>query len=150
VVTPSNERGATMVEMAVSLPAFILVLLCGLELLRFAIIMLASQMAVIEGIRHVITGECGAATCNSQSRAQYAQQLIVNTAAGLGVELAQTEICVRPALGSPCSAQNPPDAGNPRDVIVAEVDAPFQLLVGIQLSLSIRASAIGRNEPFSE
>jgi hypothetical protein len=145
-----NDRGATIVEAMVSLPTFLFVVCSGLELLRFAMIMLASQMAVIEGLRHVITGECGSASCSGALRANYAQTLIIQKAAGVGVQLTQDQVCIRPASVKACSPEIVESAGNAGDFLVAEVSVPFHLLIGMRLPLTIKASAIGRNEPFPE
>ena len=145
-----GETGATLVEAAISFPVFIFVLLCGLELLRFSMIMLADEMAVIEGVRHVITGECGSTVCSPALRAQYAQGLIVQRAAGYGVQIKQNQICVRPVYVTACTAGVAQTAGNPGDFLVADVTVPFTLLIGLRLPMTVRASAIGRNEPFPE
>jgi hypothetical protein len=145
-----DDRGATIVEAAVSLPVFMLVVFSGLELLRFAMIMLASQMAVIEGLRHVVTGDCGITPCTPTLRAQYAQTLIIQKAAGVGVTLLQDQVCIRPVSVAACDPNVAESAGNAGDFLVAEVNAPFTLLVGMHLPLTVKVSAIGRNEPFAE
>jgi hypothetical protein len=49
-----------------------------------------------------------------------------------------------------CNVDVPESAGNAGEFLIAEVRVPFNLLIGMRLPLTVKASAIGRNEPFPE
>ena len=139
-----SEAGATMVENAIVLPVFVLVLFAIIDLCHFSYQALTLQYGVSRVLRTVAihTGDPNVVTRNSMIAALHAY----------GVHLAASDsvtLCPITALGPGCPA-NSIVPGDQHELMVLRIgkNVPSFILGGLlPRSLSFSAEAVGRNEP---
>ena len=137
-----------MLEAALSLSVFLLVIGGGIEMLRYAYYGLVSQYVVTEAARFGSLG-AGCPECTAAERVQKIEDRIEQHAAKFGVTLADRHICVQSDLQADCGTDNLNDSsGKPHELMAIRVRMPIHLLFGID-GIYVNAEAIAKNEPFS-
>ena len=140
-----NERGATLVEHAIVLPIFMVLLIVVLDFLRISYNALTVQFVVANVIRQVSIGEMGNDSI---------QSAITRSAKKFGVPISTEQIALCPVSQYPCSAVVKPEAN---ELVILQVQVPTNGLVfgnGLgQLSggsFRLEGTALIRMEPFDE
>ena len=139
--SPSHQtqRGIAMVEVALTLPVFLIVLFLGVETLRMSFTAVTLQHAATRGVRYASLLR---PPCCGHSRAEDIKQQVVGFAAGVTLSPRNIQIC--PVANLRC---NGAEAGVPGETVALTITQPFQLL-GSSLTMPVSVSAVARNEPF--
>jgi Flp pilus assembly protein TadG len=146
----TNDSGQTMVEVAISLSLFLLLVLGTIDLGYLYSTKVTLQNAVRQGGRYAITGQCITDANGNCSVTRYNSilQTVENYSLGL---LTSNQIAITCTdNGGGC----PNNAGGPGDVITITVTYPYNFLTGpIQAffpskTYTIKVSSAFTNEPF--
>lgn len=144
-----DERGATMVESALALPLFLLILLSTIDLLRVIQFDISLHYTLANAARWGIIGERldnPLAPGIPLTREESIELRLQETAQSYGITLSADEIQLCPATDPGCSADF---AGNPNDFFLITVSRPMALFAFGGKSLTLKATVISKNEPFS-
>ncbi len=143
------ERGATSVEVAGSVMVFFLIILGGMEVMRFAYITLATQVVAISSTRFLSIGACTGVSCSTAAgRAESVEAQMIEYAKVLSVTLTDSNVCIRPGSSPICNPGNTnDDAGPPREVVFVRISVNVPLLFGFG-QYQVNAEALAKNEPF--
>lgn len=140
------EHGATMVELAFSLPIFLMLVLTGADVARIAFAASGMQFAVSQATRQGILGQHAG---GAEGVAAIKNRLI-EVAEPLGATISAAEITICNAAEvnfdsvTRCAQQS---TGRPGGWIYIELNKPMPILIG-QFSIQVKASAIAKNEPY--
>ncbi len=146
----ANDSGQTLVETAISLSIFLLLVMGTIDFGYLFCTKLTLQNAVRQGGRYAITGQCITGSDGSCSKTRYnsIMQTIEDTSLGM---VKSTEIRISCTdKGGGC----PNLAGGPGDVVNITVTHPYQFLTGmIQVffpgqSYTLTVSSAFTNEVF--
>ncbi len=148
----NKERGSTLLEYAIAMPLFIMLLVISMDILRVLYFQLSLQYGVSSGVRQCFMSPVD--KCPNQTAAK---DLINNQLSFTGVRLEDTDTvlsCSRTNYEkNQCSTY---DAGSARDMMVYRVSKNVTLytLAGlpskmkmIGSSLTLNVTVIGQNEP---
>lgn len=145
--TRRNERGATVVEMAIGLPIFFTLLIGSVDMARVAYEAVTIQFAVANIARTAILG--GTAGQTATQRITDIKNRLKNS--GLLLDVADTDIhiCVAGAASCPPTSGSWPtdDPGQPEDWIVIGIVKNLKVFLG-NYNIPVVAQALVRNEPF--
>jgi Flp pilus assembly protein TadG len=122
----ANDSGQTLVEFAISLSIFLLLLLGVLDFGYLYSTKVTLQNAVRQGGRYAITGGCitGSDGSCSQTRYNSIQQTVENASLGL-LNISQISItCTDEGGGCPNGA------GGPGDIVTITVTYPYHFMTG--------------------
>jgi hypothetical protein len=122
----ANDSGQTLVEFAISLSIFLLLVLGVIDFGYLYSTKVTLQNAVRQGGRYAITGECitGSDGSCSQTRYNSIQQTVENASLGL---LNSTQISITCLdEGGGC----PNGAGGPGDIVIITVTYPYHFMTG--------------------
>lgn len=152
-----SELGAAMVEMAVVLPVFLLILIISMDFLRLSYHSLTTQYVVNRVVRQAVVGPSARPAAYS-SQEEWIQGATIALSRSLGVAVSADQIAVCPyssvAGGGSCDP-TADDAGQPGELIAVQVLAPtsgFGWSTANHLDLrnyALSAQVLGRNEPWS-
>ena len=148
-MTKANDSGQTLVETAISLSIFLLLVLGTIDFGYLISTKVTLQNAVRQGGRYAITGQCitGSDGSCSQTRYNSIMQVVENTSLGVA---AASEIQIRCTdNGGGC----PTNAGGPGDVVTITVTHPYHYLSGpigalLHNSITLTVSSAFTNEAF--
>ena len=145
-MTKANESGQTLVETAISLSIFLLLVLGTIDFGYLISTKVTLQNAVRQGGRYAITGQCitGSDGSCSQTRYNSIMQVVENTSLGVA---AASEIYIT------CTGVCPTNAGGPGDVVTITVTHPYHYLSGpigalLHNSITLTVSSAFTNEAF--
>jgi Flp pilus assembly protein TadG len=145
----ANDSGQTLVETAISLSIFLLLVLGTIDFGYLISTKVTLQNAVRQGGRYAITGQCITGSDGSCSMTRYnsIMQVVENTSLGVA---AASEIQIRCTdNGGGC----PTNAGGPGDVVTITVTHPYHYLSGpigalLHNSITLTVSSAFTNEAF--
>ena len=148
-MTKANDSGQTMVEVAISLSIFLLLVMGVVDFGRLYSTKLTLQNAVRQAGRYAITGQCigGIGSC-SQSRYNSIITTLEGTSLGMVSSSEIAIICQDNGGGCPNGA------GGPGDTVTITVTYPFNFATGRigayfpGHSYTITVSSAFTNEPF--
>ncbi len=149
-MTKANDSGQALVEVAISLSIFLLLVLATIDFGHLFSTKLTLQNAVRQGGRYAITGQCitgSDGTC-SQSRYNSIIQTVENAALGMLNSSEIQLVCTDKGGGCPNLA------GGPGDIITINVTYPYHFMtgpVGVFFpgkSYTIKVSSAFTNEVF--
>ena len=145
-MTKANESGQTLVETAISLSIFLLLVLGTIDFGYLISTKVTLQNGVRQGGRYAITGQCitGSDGSCSQTRYNSILQIVENTSLGIA---AASEISIT------CTGVCPNGAGGPGDVVTITVTHPYHYLSGpigalLHNSITLTVSSAFTNEAF--
>src|ERR1039457_5991572 len=145
-MTKANESGQTLVETAISLSIFLLLVLGTIDFGYLISTKVTLQNAVRQGGRYAITGQCITGSDGSCSKTRYPSilQIVANTS--LGVAAARE-------LTLTCTGVCPTTAGGPGDGVTITVTHPYHYLTGPigavrHNSITLTVSSAFTNEAF--
>lgn len=149
-MTKTNDSGQTMLEVAISLSLFLLLVLATIDFGYLYSTKVTLQNAVRQGGRYAVTGQCITGTDGTCSQSRYNSIVQTVKTASLGmVSSSQISIVCTPNGGG-C----PNSAGGPGDVITITVTYPYNFLSGLVSNFfpghayTITVSSAFTNEPF--
>ena len=128
-----------MVEVTITLPIFLFVLLLGVETLRLSFTTVTLQHAAMRGVRYASLLRT---PCCGGSRADDIKQQVVQFATGVPLTRNNIQIC--PVSNLRCGGA---EAGTPGETVALMITQPFRFL-GRGLTMPVSVSAVARNEPF--
>ena len=145
----ANDSGQTLVETAISLSIFLLLVLGTIDFGYLISTKVTLQNAVRQAGRYAITGQCITGSDGSCSLSRYnsIMQVVENTSLGVA---AASEIQIRCTdNGGGC----PTNAGGPGDVVTITVTHPYHYLSGpigalLHNSITLTVSSAFTNEAF--
>ena len=146
----SNDSGQTMVEVAISLSLFLILVLGTIDFGYLYSTKLTLQNAVRQGGRYAITGQCitdGNGNC-TMTRYNSILQTVESYSLGLLTSSNITITCTDEGGGCPSGA------GGPGDIVTIKVTYPYNFLSGpIEAffpgkTYTITVSSAFTNEPF--
>ncbi|TXF96019.1 TadE/TadG family type IV pilus assembly protein [Massilia arenae] len=150
--TPRRQSGATLVEMAIIAPVFLLVLVAIIELSMMFFATLTMQYAVREGARFAITGRSSESATGNQQR--YANVIAKIKDNSLGMyERTDPQISVNGTRYSTTSFSNGM-FGAPGDIVVIQLDCGWPVTTPLLSSFFTKGvyqftvAATMRNEIF--
>lgn len=137
-----NVRGATMVEAAIVLPLFLIVLILGIDLLRVSFNVLSLRFVAARVMRDVSIG-----TLNQWNL----KNSTINLAQKFGTTIERNQISVCELSDYPCTSGDV-DLGDPGDLLILEIRPSVQgfILSHVTLvstALDIKVTVIGKREP---
>jgi Flp pilus assembly protein TadG len=149
-MTKANDSGQTLVETAISLSIFLLLVLGTVDFGYLFSTKVTLQNAVRQAGRYAITGQCITGSDGSCSKSRYNSivQILENTSLGL---LNSSEInltCTNNGGGCPNNA------GGPGDIVTITVTYPYHFMTGPigaffpSHSYTLKVSAAFTNEIF--
>lgn len=155
----SDEAGVSMLDAAVTIPVFILVMFFIIDAARTSYLAVSLQDSLHSAARWTITGETH--DDHPTSRVESVKEILIENAARRGITINRCEIficpidvpdCTCPIGGDPCVVEcdylNPPeeviDSGR-----LFKISARTRLSVPMTLyAMDIERTAVGRNEAF--
>jgi Flp pilus assembly protein TadG len=149
-MTKANDSGQTMVEVAISLSIFLLLVMGTVDFGHLYSTKVTLQNAVRQAGRYAITGQCITGSNGSCSITRYNSivQILEGTSLGM-VNTSEISITCTD-MGGGC----PSLAGGPNDIITIKVTYPYQFMTGRigayfpGNSYTITVSSAFTNEPF--
>jgi hypothetical protein len=146
----ANDSGQTLVEVAISMALFLLMVLAIVDFGYIISTKVTLQNAVRQAGRYAITGQCMMGSNGSCSLTRYNSivQVLEGTSLGL-VNINEITISCKDQGGG-C----PGPAGGPGDIVTIKVAYPYQFLTGPigtffpGHSLTLNVSSAFTNEPF--
>jgi len=148
-MTKANDSGQTLVETAISLSIFLLLVLGTIDFGYLISTKVTLQNAVRQAGRYAITGQCITGSDGSCSLSRYNSilQIVENTSLGVATASEISIVCTHPSGGA-CSG-----AGGPSDVITITVTHPYHYLSGpigalLHNSITLTVSSAFTNEAF--
>lgn len=121
--TPRRQSGATLVEMAIIAPVFLLVLVAIIELSMMFFATLTMQYAVREGARFAVTGRSSESATGTQQRYATVIAKIKDNSLGM-YDRTSPQISVNGTKYS-TSAYNNGMFGAPGDIVVIQLDCSW-------------------------
>ena len=149
-MTKANDSGQTMVEVAISLSIFLLLVMGVVDFGRLYSTKLTLQNAVRQAGRYAITGQCITGSNGSCSETRYNSIITTLEGTSLGMVNASEIHIVCTNMGGGCPTQ----AGGPGDIVTITVTYPFNFATGRigayfpGHSYTITVSSAFINEPF--
>lgn len=140
------EKGATMVEFAISASIFFIFIISALEIMRFGYTNLAIQFALTRVARFAIIQPLPL----PPGRVGDIRQKFIDDMSAFGVNAAGTfKFCPVPAgsVGPSFTCPNAMTPGLPKDLMLFEYQGPFYAFVPV-LSININRKAFMKNEPY--
>src|SRR5664279_3268517 len=126
-MTKANDSGQALVEIAISLAIFFLLVMGTVDFGYLLGTKVTLQNAVRQGGRYAITGQCitgSGGTC-SQTRYNSILQIVENTS--LGVAKGSEIVLTCTDKGGGC----PNGAGGPGDIVTITVTHPYHFMTGL-------------------
>ena len=127
------NRGATLVEFALSLAVILPLLVVAFQLLYLSFVAVSVQFVATRSLREAIIGD------NTLSEVE---NRIIGHASSLGLSVAFGDIDICPVSNAECATH---DLGEPRELVYVRVQKNlYILLLGLY---KVSGIEIGRNEP---
>jgi len=149
-MTKANDSGQTLVEAAISLSLFLLLVLGTIDFGYLFSTKLTLQNAVRQGGRYAITGQCITGSDGSCSLTRYNSIIQTVEDTSLGVAKSSEIVLKCTDQGGGCPTQ----AGGPGDIVTITVTHPYHFMTGpigaffSSQSYTITVSSAFTNEAF--
>ena len=149
-MTKANDSGQTLVEVAISLSIFLLLVLATMDFGHLFSTKLTLQNAVRQGGRYAITGQCITGSDGTCSQSRYDSIIQTVETAALGM-LNSSDINI---TCTPNGGGCPNRAGGPGDIVTITVTYPYHFMTGPigaffpGNSYTVKVSSTFTNEPF--
>jgi hypothetical protein len=142
------ERGAVVLETALSAAAFFFILVTGFDMMRLGYNVMSAHYAVTKVMRQAILGGPGSGT----DRGTAIENQVVAEAGSLGINISSAAannpfVIVCSSIATPCMPGDPDNAGEENDLFSIHLRYPLHLFFGFG-EYNVDVVAIGRNEPF--
>lgn len=134
-----------MVEVALTVPLFLLIFGGGIELLRLSFYAVTAQLVASEGARAASLGLCGAEACTSENLIAFIKERVIAEGRTFGLSLTPGQVCIRPQSDLDCG-RGADRVGGQRELIVLRVESAASLFFGLG-EVTVRGVALARNEP---
>jgi len=149
-MTKANDSGQALVETAISLSLFLLLVLGTIDFGYLFSTKLTLQNAVRQGGRYAITGQCITGSDGSCSLTRYNSIIQTVEDTSLGVAKSSEIVLQCTDQGGGCPTQ----AGGPGDIVTITVTHPYHFMTGpigaffSSQSYTIKVSSAFTNEAF--
>lgn len=136
-----RQHGAVMVEAALALPIFLLIVLVGADLLRVSYYSVAIQFLSARALRSAVLTDAS----SGPARAVVIRDEVLRLGRRYGVELDPESIKICVGISSDCTHN---DAGLPTDLITVTIRQRVNTIVGFALprQFILTGQVVGRNE----
>jgi hypothetical protein len=126
----ANDSGQTLVEIAISLAIFLLLVVGTVDFGYLLGTKVTLQNAVRQGGRYAITGQCitGSSGACSQTRYNSIVQIVENTSLGVVKSSEIVLTCTDQGGGCPGGLNG---AGGPGDIVTITVSHPYHFMTGL-------------------
>jgi len=146
-VNRDSEKGATVVEFAIVAPVLIIFIFLGIDMLYLCYRAVSLQYAVNTVFRETIVGEPESAAAGYQHDFAMVDRIkTLSRSFGMELQDSEIEICSSASLDSNGLCFGPDQTGTGGELIVININHQTNVL--FLDSFNLRATAIGRNEPF--
>ena len=137
-----KESGAVLIEAAIAISAALLILVVGIEFLRFAYINYTGNHVVKEAARWATYGD---SLTGASDRVAAIKQQVQNVGKGYGIAIPTEQIQICPAADPQCAVDSSADS---EKFFLIRVRHTERVVSFLDLSITMGFEALARNEPF--